>query len=250
MLITRITAIGLTFILATTAAAADPKLQELQGSWQLQSLEVGGQKANEKALADRVLMIGARNAYMRQGTAVAQVLTINIHEVGDKNYINQAILQGQDAGTIQLGIYERKGDVLTICYDARGIDRPTEFKTAPNTKQVLAVYKRKPAPGGDRDIAGQYKATTTDQTGKVISGRAIIEKQGDAYFVLYQQGEGVAFVGVGLRDGDTFSVSWRNNLQSGLSVYKINKGRLLGQYTVLGGNGATHEEELQLENEA
>jgi uncharacterized protein (TIGR03067 family) len=251
MSFTRFAAIALTLALThfiTTASAADPKLQELQGSWQLESLEVGGQKVPERSIADRVMMIGGRNAYMRHGTGIAHVLSINIHEVGDKKYINQAILQGQDAGAIQLGIYELKDDVLTICHDARGIDRPTEFKTATNTKQVLAVYKRKPAVGGDREITGHYTAKTIDPSGKTITGKAIIEKQGDAYFVLYQQGEGVAFIGIGLREGDTFSVSWRNNLQSGLSVYKIGEGRkLTGHYTVLGGNGAIHEESLQLE---
>ena len=41
-----------------------------------------------------------------------------------------------------LGIYDLKGDTLRACFDARGKERPTEFKTQANSGRVLFVIRR------------------------------------------------------------------------------------------------------------
>ncbi len=239
-------AVGLASLGMALAADPNPQFKDLQGSWQLESLEQAGEKMDGKWYAGRVLFIGGRSAFLRQGGAILQVAMINLNAAGDKKFINLSVLQGEDNGKVQLGIYRVKGDVLTICYDGDGIDRPSDFKTASGTKQVLAVYKKRALVGADRrDVAGYYKCSSEDDNGNKTEGEAIIERQGDSYSVVYKRGGGIAFVGVGIRDGDTFSVGWRNQLQSGISVYKIGAERkMTGMFTMLGGNGALHTETL------
>ncbi|MFO0925993.1 MAG: hypothetical protein U0736_03015 [Gemmataceae bacterium] len=56
---------------------------------------------------------------------------------------------------------------------------------------------------------------------------------------------GVAYLGMGIRQGDTLSVAWANRGTVGLSVYQIEKGpKLTGVYTELGGPGIVATETL------
>ncbi len=239
-------AVGLASLGSAPAADPNPQFKELQGSWQMESLEQAGEKVDSKWYAGRVLFIGGRNAFVRQGSAIIQVAMLNLNATADKKYVNVMVLQGEDNGKVHLGIYQVKGDVLTICHDAGGIDRPSEFKTAAGTKQVVAVYRKRALRGADRsDVSGYYKYSSEDESGKSAEGEAIVERQGDSYSVVFKRGGGIAFVGIGIRDGDTFSVGWRNQLQSGISVYKIGADRkMTGKFTLLGGNGELHNESL------
>jgi hypothetical protein len=74
---------------------------------------------------------------------------------------------------------------------------------------------------------------------------ATIDRRGDAYFVIYRKGKGIAYVGVGIRKGDIFCMSWANQGQIGVTVYQIESGpRLVGLYTQLAGPGLLGQETL------
>ena len=72
-----------------------------------------------------------------------------------------------------------------------------------------------------------------------------IDRLGDAYLVTYKKGTVTAYVAVGIRQGDMFSLAWANAGQVGVTVYRIEAGpRLVGQYTHLGGPGILSQETL------
>jgi uncharacterized protein (TIGR03067 family) len=50
--------------------------------------------------------------------------------------------EGPNKGKTILGIYEKTGDTLRVCYDLGGKARPVEFKTEKGTLHFLVTYER------------------------------------------------------------------------------------------------------------
>lgn len=98
-------------------------------------------------------------------------------------------------------------------------------------------------------IAGSYSAAGEDVSGKKYTANVEIEEEGDAYRLTWKYPGGVEFIGVGLRQGKTLSVSWAgqagNKVMVGVMVYEIRKnGSLDGKWTILGAKGRVKTETL------
>lgn len=135
-----------------------------------------------------------------------------------------AALAGQPA-PLHLG----KGEVL---------DLHMPIQPKPKDKAV-------PAPD-DADLPGYY-ICKGKQDGKPYSGVASIRKIGDVYLVHWYVGDG--FYGIGIRQGDRFSVSWaaskEGKITRGINVYRIEAGpKLIGKWAILPGNGQMSDESL------
>ena len=98
------------------------------------------------------------------------------------------------------------------------------------------------------DITGFYSCKGTEAGGKAYSGMAVIQKKNDVYIVHWMVG-GAGFTGVGIRLGDTISVSWalpgEKGIVRGVNVYRIEQGpRLIGRWASLPGPGIVQDETL------
>lgn len=146
-------AVGLVVVLGSLAAQ-DPKPDEeakdraaLQGTWDLEQLEVNGKKATADDLkkaavkivfADKTVVVGARKA------------TFTLDATKSPRWLDvEDATKGKE-----LGIYEIKGDELKICTAKTGGDRPKEFTSKATAETTLLVFKRaatKKEPDKDKD---------------------------------------------------------------------------------------------------
>jgi RNA polymerase sigma factor (sigma-70 family) len=144
-----------------TATADDAKsdMEKLQGTWVAVSLERQGEQVPEQTLKDaKVRLVIADNKIT--ATAVDEnvvgkiirmeaVITLDptkrpktVDVTNTRLFVgDQKELRAKD----DQGIYELAGDTLTVCY---GLERPTDFKTKPNSQHKSYVFQRdsKPQP--------------------------------------------------------------------------------------------------------
>jgi uncharacterized protein (TIGR03067 family) len=225
--------------------AAKRELQRLQGGWIVVALETNGEKTKPEDLKQRTIFIGADAFLFKDGKEIMQVAKLKLDPTKTPRRVNAEIMKGPNKGDVMLGIYELKGDTLRICFDQDGSDRPTEFKTTANSNLTCIVCTRVPRADKDLpDITGSYRSESIELDGSRHTADATIERHGDAYMVTYHKNGKVAYIGIGIRRGDVFSLCWASGGQVGLSVYQIEKGRLVGQYTQLGGIGMASQETL------
>jgi uncharacterized protein (TIGR03067 family) len=111
----------------------------LDGSWVPVAAELGGQKLTLQSM--KLVLAGDKYRLLSKDV-VADQGTIAIDPEKRPRAMDIKGEEGPNKGKTFPAIYEIKGDTLTICYDLSGKQRPTEFKTAKDTKLFLATYKR------------------------------------------------------------------------------------------------------------
>lgn len=226
--------------------AALRELIKFQGTWTVESQEMNGKPVPASDLKGRTIFFGGELFILRKGEEVLQIGLQKLDPAKAPATINATISKGLYQGETMLGIYEFDGEKLKICFEIEGQNRPTEFKTSAGEGRFIATYKRVPPAADEKDeIVGKYESTSTDLDGKEHKADAEISRQGDAYLVRYTKGDSLAYLGIGLRRGNSLAVTWANRGEVGLSFYKIEKdGRLLGEYTQLGAIGIVNKENL------
>jgi uncharacterized protein (TIGR03067 family) len=246
--------LGLFFLLSAEARADDEggareaeareSLLQLQGTWQLESLEEG-KKGARAGLKKRTLFVGGDVFLVRDGDKVVQVGTLRLSPGKAPKGIDAVVRKGQHEGNTMLGVYELKGDKLRLCFDPEGDGRPKDFTAKKGSALFVAVYKRSRPTDEAVDIRGRFKCESFAADGTKQTTTAEIQSHGDAYLMRWLRRGGVAYVGIGIRKGNTFSVAWANRGTVGVSVYQIEKGpKLVGVYTELGGVGMIAREQL------
>jgi uncharacterized protein (TIGR03067 family) len=225
--------------------ASRQELQRLQGTWKFESLEEDGMKVAADELKERTLFVGGNVFLVRRGHTVVQAGGLQVDPSKTPRTVNAMVRLGQHKGEVMLGIYALDGDTLRLCIDVEGQDRPREFKSSAGSKRLIAVCKRVRPKNEELEITGTYRSESIQEDGTKYTAEAVIDRIGDAYTVTYKKGPVVAYVAVGVRQGDTFSIAWLNRGQVGITLYRIEQGpRLVGQYTHLGGAGILSQETL------
>jgi uncharacterized protein (TIGR03067 family) len=220
-------------------------LLELQGTWQLESIEDG--KKAKIDVKKRTLFVGADLVLVQQGEKLVQAGQVRLNTSKSPPTIDIVVRKGEHEDNTMLGIYELKGDTLKVCFDPEGESRPKKFEAKKDSAVFVAVYKRVKRANEEIDIRGSYRSETYGPDNKKATMSAEIQKRGDAYLIKWQVSEGVAYLGTGIRQGDTLSVAWVNRGSVGVSVYKIEKGpKLVGVYTEVGGAGLVAKEVLSV----
>jgi uncharacterized protein (TIGR03067 family) len=122
---------------ATVVAQADDDLAKLQGKWNVESFDYNGQPVDSMQKAVREF----KDAKYTLTPASGDTFNGTVKLDPTKNP-KQIDLELNDR-TLK-GIYEVAGDVLKLSYRLEGDERPTEFKSTPDSGIVLVVHKRAP----------------------------------------------------------------------------------------------------------
>lgn len=220
-------------------------LLKIQGTWNLEKLQEDGKLAAKADLADRTIFIGSEVFLLRQGEKILQAGTLRLTAGRTPHPINAVVRSGKNEGVTMLGLYELKGDTLTLCFDPSGDARPKAFDAPSGSGRILATYKRIRPADQTVEIVGLYKCESFGTGGRKLTSSAEVQRHGDAYLIRWTMAGAPAYVGVGIRKANTLSVAWGNRGTVGVSVYEISKGpKLIGTYTEVGGIGIIGKEQL------
>ncbi len=222
------------------------ELLGLQGKWRIESQVENGQPVPAETLDEQTLTIGGDVFVLRQGEAVLRFGVLKLDPTRDPKRVDIRILGGEEQGT-QFGIYERKGNTVRFCVDTDRSGRPENFDVKDKPNHLLLTIRRAKSTPARMELTGKYKTVAGALGSPDITGSAEIRRVGESYLVRYFHDDRLAYVGVGVRAKGVLSVCWTNGKETGLSVYRIEKGpKLIGHYAKLGGIGVLNKEELTL----
>jgi uncharacterized protein (TIGR03067 family) len=132
-------------VIAAVAAAqedARKELEKFQGTWAYQSVEMDGKPTPPEELKNRTITFTGDRFQVKQGSEVLQAGTHKLDPTKKPKTVDATVTEGQNKGTVMLGIYELTEDSIRACFSETGKDRPTEFKTTPGANRILVVVKR------------------------------------------------------------------------------------------------------------
>jgi len=117
--------------------------KKYQGVWQVVSLEVDGNTANEEDAkkirvineADGKWVIEAEGKVVARGTSV-------IDPTKKPKAVDLTPTEGDNAGKTALGIYQFGDDTRKVCLATAGKERPSEFAAPSGSGLILVVLKR------------------------------------------------------------------------------------------------------------
>jgi uncharacterized protein (TIGR03067 family) len=130
-------AVGLLIAAAPKDDRGVKELKKLEGTWELASAEINGEKAPEEGLKKSSLTIKGGKYVAKLGDDTFEG-TLKL-DPSQKPKTMDAV---ESADRTHLGIYELKGDEFKVCLAEAGKDRPKEFSAASGSGQFLLVWKR------------------------------------------------------------------------------------------------------------
>ena len=141
---------ALLFVVTSLTAAGDDKdkaikedRKKYEGTWQVVSLEVNGNKSAEED-AKKITVVNEADgkwAIEVEGKVVARG-TSEIDPTKKPKTVDLTMTEGEDKGKTSLGIYEFGEDSRKVCLAPAGKARPAEFSSTAANGHVLAVLKR------------------------------------------------------------------------------------------------------------
>jgi len=134
----------------TRLSAGDAKDEEIkkdrkkyEGTWQVVSLEVDGNKAAEED-AKKITVVNEADgkwAIEVEGKVIARGSS-EIDPTKKPRAVDLTMTEGDDKGQTVLGIYELVDDTRKVCLGQPGKERPIEFSSTAGGGHILAVLKR------------------------------------------------------------------------------------------------------------
>ena len=113
----------------------------MEGTWLPSSAELAGEKFPDKVLKTIKLVIKDEKYTVTVGEETDEGTT-TLDTAKEPKAMDIKGSKGPNKGKTFLCIYELDKDTLKVCYDLSGKERPTEFKTKPDTSLYLVTYKR------------------------------------------------------------------------------------------------------------
>lgn len=130
-------------LIATLAAAAGekPDAKTIEGAWVPSKAELAGQPLPQAVLKTISLNLdGGKYDVSVAGEPDKGTYTLNSSTKPKSMVITGT--EGPNKGKTFPAIYELEGEVLRVCYDLSGKQRPAEFKTLAGTQLYLVTYHR------------------------------------------------------------------------------------------------------------
>ena len=128
--------------LADDKAELEKEARKFQGTWTIESSVTGGRELPADELKTLVVTFEGDKHTVKKGDEVIQVGTQKLDPSRSPKTIDVTMIEGPNKGAVMLGIYEFDADTLKVCFDPEGKKRPTEFKSAPGSKDFVNVHKR------------------------------------------------------------------------------------------------------------
>jgi len=131
------------FLLAADDAkdAAKADQDNLQGTWKMDSIEIGGQEVPEDVLKEFQLSIQGDKYTVKRGDDTIVVATFKLHPTKKPKAIDFTPTEGDNKGKTFHGIYALERDTLKLCRHQQPEEkRPTEFKV--DGEMLLVVWKK------------------------------------------------------------------------------------------------------------
>jgi uncharacterized protein (TIGR03067 family) len=130
----RLVLVSALLVLCPAIPAADDRTAEdkarLQGTWDITRAEEDGEAVPDDALDDQVLVFEGDKYFVKVGDEVVEEGTYVIRAEESPREIDLKIVKGDDAGSLQLGLYKFDGENLQLALGRAGSkDRPKVFKT-------------------------------------------------------------------------------------------------------------------------
>jgi uncharacterized protein (TIGR03067 family) len=143
--------IALLYVMTSLSSAGDAKDETIkkdrkkyEGTWQVVSLEVDGNKSAEDD-AKKITVINEADgkwAIEVEGKVIARG-TSEIDPTKKPKTVDLTVTEGDHKGQTILGLYEFEDDTRKVCLaPPGGKERPSEFSTKAGSGHVLAVLKR------------------------------------------------------------------------------------------------------------
>ena len=142
--------IGLLVVGGPLVAGGDAKEEAVkkerkryEGTWEVVSLEIDGNKAAEED-AKKITVVNEADgkwAIEVEGKVVARG-TSEIDPTKTPKAVDLTATEGENSGKTALGIYEFGVDTRKVCLAQPGQERPTEFAAPAGSGHILAVLKR------------------------------------------------------------------------------------------------------------
>jgi uncharacterized protein (TIGR03067 family) len=146
----RVLGIALLFAVTAVAFAADAKdeavkkdRKRFEGTWQVVSLTVDGNKAAEGD-AKKISVVNEADGKwaIEVDGKVAARGTSKIDPTKKPRAVDLTVTEGDSKGKTALGIYQFEADTRTVCYAQPGKERPAEFSSTVVSGHILVVLKR------------------------------------------------------------------------------------------------------------
>jgi uncharacterized protein (TIGR03067 family) len=136
-------AVGLLLAADAKEDTAKKELKKLEGTWQVVSMEMDGQKQPEDEAKQFKVVIKGNKYSLKRGDDTVNQGTFTIDATKKPKTIDIKPSEGDNSGQTMLGIYEQDGDTQKTCYAQPDKKRPTKFSS--DDGQTLIVQKRQKA---------------------------------------------------------------------------------------------------------
>lgn len=138
-------------LLLTATASADEAKDEaikqdrkrIQGTWQVASLTVNGNKAKDEDARKITVVNGDDGTWSvrSEGEEISKG-TSTFDPTKQPRTIDFTPTEGGGKGDHFLGIYQLGKDTRKLCFAPAGKDRPTEFSSTPENQHILVTFER------------------------------------------------------------------------------------------------------------